>query len=104
MEKRQYCPFLQKARQKNLKNYRPVSLLPICGKIFERLIFNERFSFLMTNNLLAPNQSGFGEGGGLPPHPPPSPRPREKRKNVKNRQDAGPPGLFTEQNLVFDVF
>ena len=40
-------------------NYRPVSLLPICGKIFERLIFNPVFEFLEENKLLSPNQSGF---------------------------------------------
>ena len=28
-----------------LKNYRPISLLPICGKIFEKLIFNGMFKF-----------------------------------------------------------
>ena len=38
------------------KNYRPVSLLPICGKVFERLIFNEMFSFIMAS------QSGFKPG------------------------------------------
>ena len=62
MEKRQYCHLLQKRRQKNITNYRPVSLLPICGKFFERLIFNEMFSFFLANNLLAPNQSGFKPG------------------------------------------
>ena len=40
-------------------NYRPVSLLLICGKIFERLIFNPVFEFLEENKLLPPNQSGF---------------------------------------------
>ena len=34
-------------------------MLQICGKIFERLIFNEIFSFLLENNLVSPNQSGF---------------------------------------------
>ena len=29
---------------------------------FERLIFNEMFSFFLANNLLAPNQSGFKPG------------------------------------------
>ena len=45
-----------------MRNYRPVSLLPICGKIFERLIFNELFNFLLENNLISPNQSGFKPG------------------------------------------
>ena len=34
--------------------YRPVSLSPICGKIFERLIFN-----VEENKLLSMHQSGF---------------------------------------------
>ena len=55
-------PCYKKGDKQNLKNYRPVSLLPICGKIFERLIFNEMFSFFLDNNLLAPNQSGFKPG------------------------------------------
>ena len=38
-------PVPQKGHKQVLKNYRRVSLLPICGKIFERLIFNEMFSF-----------------------------------------------------------
>ena len=37
-------------------------MLPICGKIFERLIFNEMFSFSLENNLVSPNQSGFKLG------------------------------------------
>ena len=34
-------------------------------KNFERLIFNEMFSFLLANNLLAPNQAGFKPGVSL---------------------------------------
>ena len=45
-----------------MKNYRPVSLLPVCRKIFERLIFNELLNFLLENNLISPNQSGFKPG------------------------------------------
>ena len=40
-------------------NYRPVSILPICGKIFEKLLFNSIFKFLDDNNLLSSNQSRF---------------------------------------------
>ena len=30
----------KKGDKKTIKNYRPVSLLPICGKIFERIVYN----------------------------------------------------------------
>ena len=52
----------KKSDKQNIKNYRPVSLIPICGKIFERLIFNEMFKFFTSNNLISPNQSGFKPG------------------------------------------
>ena len=42
-----------------LQNYQPVSLLPTCGKIFGRIIFNPIFEYLEKNSLLCPNQSGF---------------------------------------------
>ena len=42
-----------------IKNYRPVSLLPACCKIFEKIIFNSLFKYLEGNNLLSGNQSGF---------------------------------------------
>ena len=45
--------------QQCIKNYRPVSLLPICSKIFERLLFNELYNFKNENDLLSSNQSGF---------------------------------------------
>ena len=45
-----------------IENYRPVSLLPICGKIFERLVFNSLFNHFIENNLLSPHQSGFIPG------------------------------------------
>ena len=45
-----------------VSNYRPVSLLPTCSKIFEKLIFNEFFNFFEDNNLLSKHQSGFRPG------------------------------------------
>ena len=62
MEKGNIVPVRKKSDKQNIKNYRPVSLLPICGKIFERLIFNEMFKFFTSNNLISPNQSGFKPG------------------------------------------
>ena len=43
-------------------DYRAVSLLPICGKILEKLIFDNTFQFFITNKLIAANQSGFKPG------------------------------------------
>ena len=55
-------PIHKKDGKQCLKNYRPISLLPICGKIFEKLIFNEIFKFFIENELISPNQSGFKPG------------------------------------------
>ena len=43
-------------------NYHPVSLLPIWGKILERLMFNEMFEFFIENKLISASQSGFKQG------------------------------------------
>ena len=42
-----------------INNYRPVSLLPIFGKFFERIIFDNFYRYLDELNLLTPNQSRF---------------------------------------------
>ena len=48
--------------KQNLMNYHPVSLLPICGKIIERLIFNEMIRFFLEKKLITFHQSGFKLG------------------------------------------
>ena len=55
-------PIHKKEDKQLVKNYRPISLLPICGKIFEKLIFNDLYSYLVLNNLITKNQSGFIPG------------------------------------------
>ena len=52
-------PFLKKGDKQNIKNYSSVSLLPICGKVFERILFYNMFSFSIENNLIAQKQSRF---------------------------------------------
>ena len=44
------------------ENYRPVSLLSICDKVFERRIFNSLFNYFIENNLLSQHQQGFIPG------------------------------------------
>ena len=42
-----------------MENYRPVSILPIFGKIFEKVIYNRLHSFLEKHNIINQNQYGF---------------------------------------------
>ena len=55
-------PVHKKGDKQVLRNYRPVSLLPIYGKICERLIYNNMFEFFIKNDLISSNQSGFKQG------------------------------------------
>ena len=50
-----------KKKESNLQRIKPVSLLPFCNKIFERLIYNELHSYLIIN-MMSLNQSGFQQG------------------------------------------
>ena len=42
-----------------MKNYRPVSLLPICAKILEQLMLDDMFKLFTENKFILSNQSGF---------------------------------------------
>ena len=55
-------PVHKKESTNLVKNYRPISLLPIFGKIFERVIFKELFNYFHKNELLTKCQSGFLPG------------------------------------------
>ena len=56
------APIHKKNDKQSIKNYRPISLLPICGKILEKIIFNQLYCFLTTNDLITKKQSGFRPG------------------------------------------
>ena len=58
-KKANVIPVHKKGDKQMLKNYHPVSLLPICGKIFEKLLFNKSYPFFEDHKLLNPCQSGF---------------------------------------------
>ena len=45
-----------------LSNYRPISVLNIYSKIFERLMYNRLIQFLDKNKVLYRNQFGFSQG------------------------------------------
>ena len=58
-KKADVVPAHKKGDKQNLENYRPISLLPVAGKMFERILYNNTYKFFTENNLISPNQSGF---------------------------------------------
>ena len=51
----------KKSDKQVINSYRSVSILPICGKVFEKLIFNSVYKYLEEQKLLSADQSGFRE-------------------------------------------
>ena len=39
-KKANVTPIHKKGKKNDLKNYRPISVLPLCGKIFEKILYN----------------------------------------------------------------
>ena len=58
-KKANVVPIHNKNERSLIKNYRPVSLLPICGKIFERLILNNLYPYTFNNNFIDDPQSVY---------------------------------------------
>jgi len=52
-------PLFKKGSKTEPKNYRPISLLPLISKIFEKVVHDQTQNFLKENNLLYNYQSGF---------------------------------------------
>ena len=56
------CPIHMKKSKNDKSNYRPISLLPILSKSFEKIIFESLYSYFIKNNLLVNCQTGFIKG------------------------------------------
>ena len=52
-------PLFKKGDQEKFENYRPVSTLPIFGKLFEKVIYSRLYDYLVKKNILYDNQYGF---------------------------------------------
>ena len=55
-------PIHKKNNKQEVKNYRPISLLPVCAKLFEKIVFQNIYNHMISNNLLTKHQSGFRPG------------------------------------------
>ena len=52
-------PVYKKDDEEKFENYRPVSTLPLFGKIFEKIIYSRLYSYLSAKGILQDNQFGF---------------------------------------------
>ena len=55
-------PIFKGGNKEDVSNYRPVSLLPVTGKIFEKLIHYQIVNYLDNNEFLSNKQNGFRKG------------------------------------------
>ena len=52
-------PIFKSGEKDNPQNYRPLSLLPVIGKVFEKLIYARINCFLVQHNILSERQFAF---------------------------------------------
>ena len=56
------CQFRKKGNSRLVSNYRPISILPVLSKIFEKIIHKRLVKHLSDNDLFSPTQFGFRGG------------------------------------------
>ena len=52
-------PLFKQGEHTDMNNYRPISIIPVVVKVFERIIYDQAYAFLTNNNILSNCQSGF---------------------------------------------
>ena len=83
-----------------VKNYRPVSLLPIFGKLFEKFIYDSIYTYFEQNKLFTSSQSGFRKGDSCVSQL------LSITHDILKGFDANPPldtrGVFLDMSKAFD--
>ena len=52
-------PLFKRGERSDLNNYRPISIIPVVAKVFERIVYDQLYEYLTDNNLISSHQSGF---------------------------------------------
>ena len=52
-------PIFKSGDKDNVSNYRPISILPVCSKVLERIMYNRVYNHLDSKGLLYEKQFGF---------------------------------------------
>ena len=57
---RAYLPYIHKGESKTeCRNHRPISVIPVVAKVFEKLVSGQFMEYLESNHLLSESQAGF---------------------------------------------
>ena len=52
-------PIYKKDAKDNIKNYRPISTLPVFGKIFEKILYSRIYDYVTSKNIISETKFGF---------------------------------------------
>ena len=52
-------PLFKQGNRDDVNNYRPISVIPIVAKVFERIVYDQLYAYLEEHDILYQNQSGF---------------------------------------------
>ena len=59
MKIEKFKPIFKTGERDLMNNYRPISILPVFSKLFERIMYNRVYKHVISNNLLYEKQFGF---------------------------------------------
>ena len=52
-------PLFKQGDSSDLNNYRPISVISVVAKVFERIVYDQLYNFLSTEGIISDQQSGF---------------------------------------------
>ena len=52
-------PLFKQGERSDLNNYRPISVISVIAKVFERIVYDQLYSFLAKEDVISKQQSGF---------------------------------------------
>ena len=52
-------PLFKQGEASDLNNYRPISVISVIAKVFERIVYDQSYNFLSNEDIISTHQSGF---------------------------------------------
>ena len=52
-------PLFNQGKASDLNNYRPISIISVLTKVFERIVYDQLYNFLSNEDIISTHQSGF---------------------------------------------